>query len=212
MKNGLYGNSIRMPFLPMSPERCQPSLSVFVFWDERDTMGIRNFDMKEQPKGFIQFLKFSLVSCGVTILQLVLVNAFVWIMKDWKQPLPGFLLSVFSESVVGKGNQNFGYVMPFFLSNLAANLYGYLQNKKTTFHSGAPAYNMVIFAGVVSVLILFSTWFQGWMVHYITVHIPGLQSLAPTIAALMAGMIQFAVLFPLEKYVLLKEERGSEND
>ncbi len=156
-------------------------------------------------KSVIQFIKFNLVSASVTVVQLVLVNVLFWLLKDWKAPLPGFLASVFNEAAVGAGNANWGYVLPFFLSNVLANIYGFFANRKVTFHSDAPKRNVIIFLIVISILILVSTWIQGRLVYLITENAPQLTELAPTLAAFAAGTFQFLILFPLEKYVLLKE-------
>ena len=57
-------------------------------------------------------------------------------------------------------------------------------------------------------LILFSTWFQGWLVGVIGRSSWGwLQALARTIASLAAGFVQMVVLFPMEKFVRLKEKK-----
>ena len=54
----------------------------------------------------------------------------------------------------------------------------------------------------------FSTWFQGWLVGFIGRSSWGwLQALARTIAGLAAGFVQMVVLFPMEKFVLLKEKK-----
>lgn len=167
--------------------------------------------MKQEGKKTIwQFIKFSLVSSIVTILQLVLVNLFYYGMRGWTTPLPSFLSGIFNEQTVGAGNATWGYVLPFFLSNAIANIYGWFQNGKTTFHAKARPGAFGIYFAVVMILILFSTWFQGMLVHSIqtsdTAWIRNLSAAAPTIAAMLAGLIQFAVIFPLEKFVLLKED------
>lgn len=164
-------------------------------------------EKKSDRKGWIQFLKFNLVSAGVTLVQLVLVNILLVMMRGWTEPLPPFLASIFSEETVGAGNSNWGYVLPFFLSNAIANILGYFQNRKTTFNSDSPKRNVLIFFAVIMVLICVSTWIQGRIVYLIRSGYPGLAGAAPTIAALIAGAVQFAVVFPLEKYVLLKERR-----
>ena len=170
-------------------------------------------DMEENAekknKGLIQFLKFNLVSAGVTIVQLLLVNVFLYLMRNWNAPLPGILSRIFSEESVGAGNSNWGYVLPFFLSNVIANILGYFQNRKTTFNSDSPKRNVVIFFAVISILICFSTWLQGRTAYLIAEYLPAFAKAAPTLAALLAGLVQFAVVFPLEKYVLLKERKES---
>lgn len=181
-----------------------------------------------------QILKFLIVSGLVTIIQLVLANVLPLIFDGVTTQLPAFLQSIFDPNVifdpstqegveqVGKyvvggviengvvvgGVVTWGYLLPFFLSNLIANIYGFWQNKKTTFKSDAPWYNFAIYIVLMIALILFSTWLQGWLVGIIAkVDWAWLQALARTIASLAAGFVQMVVLFPMEKFVLLKEKK-----
>ncbi|MCD7797401.1 MAG: hypothetical protein LUG95_07370 [Clostridiales bacterium] len=181
-----------------------------------------------------QLVKFLVVSGLVTIIQLVLANVLPLIFDGVTTVLPEFLRGIFDPNVifdastvegveqVGKyvvggsiengvvvdGIVTWGYLLPFFLSNLIANIYGFYQNKKTTFKSDAPWYNFAIYIVLMIALILFSTWFQGWLVGIIAkVDWTWLQALARTIASLAAGFIQMVVLFPMEKFVLLKEKK-----
>lgn len=184
-----------------------------------------------------QIVKFLVVSGLVTIIQLVLANVLPLIFDGVTATLPAFLQGIFAPNtifdattaegleqiakyVVGGTVENgvvvggvvtWGYLLPFFLSNLIANIYGFWQNKKTTFKSDAPWYNFAIYIVLMIALILFSTWFQGWLVGIIAkVDWAWLQSLARTIAGLAAGFIQMVVLFPMEKFVLLKEKKPAE--
>ena len=63
---------------------------------------------------------------------------------------------------------------------------------------------MIGYFAVLTALILFTTWLQG----YITAMLANtsLAGASRTIAAFAAGVVQVAVLFPLEKYVLFKEK------
>lgn len=172
---------------------------------------IEKTDRRAESKGpavktLWQIVKFLLVSGLVALLQIVLVNVLFFTMRGWKAPLPDFLSAVFSERSVGAGNSNWGYVLPFFLSNLIANIYGYFQNRRTTFHSDAPAINVAVYIFVMICLILFSTWLQGVVANAIMQSRSAFWSaLAPTIAMFCAGSLQAVILFPLEKFVLLKE-------
>lgn len=186
-----------------------------------------------------QLLKFLVVSGLVTIIQLVLANVLPLIFDGVTATLPAFLQGIFDPNVifdasttegveqVGKyvvggviengavvgGIVTWGYLLPFFLSNLIANIYGFYQNKKTTFKSDAPWYNFAIYIVLMIALILFSTWFQGWLVGIIAkVDLTWLQPLARTIASLAAGFIQMVVLFPMEKFVLLKEKKPADGE
>ncbi len=162
----------------------------------------------KRRKTLWQFIKFALVSCLVGVIQIILVNVLYYALQNWKAPLPGFLAGIFSAGVVGAGNDNWGYVLPFFASNLLANIYGYIQNKRTTFKSDAPAWCFAAYIALMTALILFSTWMQGVIVHALEGTDAALWGdLAPTIASMAAGTLQMAVLFPMEKFVLLKEKK-----
>ena len=125
----------------------------------------------------------------------------------------GNLGGVIENGVVVGGIVTWGFLLPFFLSNLIANIYGFYQNKKTTFKSDAPWYNFAIYIVLMIALILFSTWLQGWLVGIIA-KIPWawIQPLARTIAGLVAGFVQMVVLFPMEKFVLLEEKKPAEGE
>lgn len=167
-------------------------------------------DLKIESKGsktkvLWQAFKFLIVSLLVTLIQLLLVNLLFFIMKGWKSPLPGFLNIIFTESVMGEGHSNWGYILPFFLSNLIANTVGYFLNKHKTFKSDAPWWHYVIYIVVLFVLIVFTTWVQGLIVNLFI--IINLEGLGPTVGAMAAGTIQMVLLFPIQKYILLKEKK-----
>ena len=120
-----------------------------------------------------------------------------------------------AQKYVIDGVVTWGYVLPFLLSNLIANIYGFYQNKKTTFKSDAPWYNFAVYIVLLLALILFSTWMQGaivgallkveatnWFLNIVTN-----ESVARLIASMAAGFVQMVVLFPMEKFVLLKEKK-----
>ena len=165
-------------------------------------------DSKAEKKGIKtlwQALKFLIVSCLVTIIQLALVNLLYFLMKNWTEPLPQFLGAIFTEQTIGEGHSNWGYILPFFLSNLIANTVGYFLNKLKTFKSDAPIWHYVIYIVILFILILFTTWLQGIVVNGLTR--VGVEGIAPTIAAMAAGTLQMIVLFPIQKYILLREKK-----
>lgn len=99
---------------------------------------------------------------------------------------------------------SWGYVLPFFLSNFLANLYGYFVNMRATFHGSGRRGSLLIYSVVLLLLLLFTTWLQGVITgHLLTTR---LTAWARTIAAAAAGLMQVAVLFPLEKFVLFRKE------
>ena len=156
-------------------------------------------------KSLWEIITFLLVSCLVSIIQLVLVNALYFGLQGWTAPLPDVLAGTFSEQTMGAGHSNWGYVLPFFLSNLIANVYGYFQNRATTFKAkNVPQWCLAVYLVVLFALILFCTWLQGVVVNWVQA-LGVTEALAPTIAMMVSGAVQFAVLFPLEKFVLFKK-------
>ncbi len=159
-----------------------------------------------------QFVKFNLVSFSITVLQLALANLLPLIFDGVTALLPPLLRPVFQPETLFAGPSPYvvdgvvtwGYVLPFFLSNFIANIYGYYMNMKTTFHGRGSRGGLIVYLLVLTALILFSTWLQGWITARLAV--TSLAGLGRTIAAMAAGLVQVAVLFPLEKIVLFKKE------
>ncbi len=175
------------------------------------SLWLDKMDEKAASKGKViktlwQVVKFTIVSLLVTIIQLGLVNLLYFVMKGWIEPLPGFLGLIFTESVMGSGHSTWGYILPFFLSNLIANTVGYFLNKHKTFKSEAPWWHYVIYIALLFILIIFTTWVQGLVTNLLISW--GVEGLGPTIAGMVAGTIQFLLLFPLQKFVLLKEKKN----
>ena len=199
--------------------------------DEKKKFSLGGIDNAAEEKGSFmktlwQLVKFLVVSGLVTIIQLVLANVLplIFDMEVFKVGVWSFLSGIFNPELIfdastAKGTEQmtkyvadgiitWGYLLPFFLSNLIANIYGYIQNKKTTFKSDAPKIMFVIYIVLMIALILFSTWFQGWLVGVIAkAPWEWLNGLARTIAGLAAGFVQMLVLFPMEKFVLLREKK-----
>ena len=159
-----------------------------------------------------QFIKFNLVSFSITILQLALANLLPLIFDSVTTVLPPFLRPIFQPETLFAGSSPYvvdgivtwGYVLPFFLSNFIANIYGYFMNMKTTFRGKGSRGGLVAYLLILTALILFSTWLQGWITARLAV--TSLAGLGRTIAAMAAGLVQVAVLFPLEKFVLFKKK------
>ncbi len=157
-------------------------------------------------KNIWQIAKFGVVSFLVTVIQVGLLYLLVFLMKNWKAPLPDFLKVIFTVETVGEGNDNWGYVLPFFLSNLIANTVGYFLNKSRTFKSDAPFWHYFLYVVILFILILFSTWFQGF-INNAFVKWGINEDFAPFLAMNVAGFIQFLVLYPVQKFVLLREKK-----
>lgn len=169
-----------------------------------------NLDDKFEKKGKLfknlwQLFKFGFVSFIITVIQLGLLYLMYYLMKGWTEPLPGFLAVIFSPETVGEDHANWGYMLPFFLSNFIANTIGYFLNKSRTFKSDAPIWHYLVYIVVLIILIMFSTWFQGVLMNVFIVW--GVEVIGPFIAMNLAGFVQFLVLYPLQKFVLLRERK-----
>jgi len=159
-------------------------------------------------KEIVQILKYLLAGLSVTVFQFVLVNVFPFVFASWKRSLPPFLSLVFSEKTMGAGNSNWGYVMTFFLSNLIANIYGYFLNRKTVFHSDSPLWCFITFVVMMASLILVSTWLQGLIANAVVEGSPSLSAYANTIAAAVCAFGQNLIVYPTEKFILLREKKS----
>lgn len=170
----------------------------------------RKLDQRLGDNTLWQFVKFNLVSLSITLVQLVLANLLPLFFDGLTTKLPGFLRGVFNSETlfaepgpyVRDGVVTWGFVLPFFLSNFLANIYGYFMNMRTTFRGQGSKLGLAAYLVVLTALILFSTWLQGLIVAKLSGS--SWRDLSRTVAALSAGLVQMAVLFPLEKYVLFR--------
>ncbi|MBQ1589081.1 MAG: hypothetical protein II106_00010 [Oscillospiraceae bacterium] len=199
-------------------QRPADSGALSVIGKERDCTGMRitafwkQWDERYQNNSLWQFVKFNLVSTSVSLLQLLLANILPLFFNSVSVPLPGFLRGIFDPAAlfdgpspyVVNGVVTWGYVLPFFLSNFIANVYGYFINMKATFEGEGTRAGLSAYLVTLILLILFSTWLQGWITAKLA--LTAIAPFARTLAAMAAGLIQFAVLFPLEKYVLFKKK------
>ena len=173
---------------------------------------LRKLDTRFGDNTLWQFIKFNLVSFSITLLQLALANLLPLLFDGVRAKLPPVLRPVFRPETLFEGPSPYvvdgvvtwGYVLPFFLSNFIANIYGYFMNMKTTFRGKGSRGSLAAYLLILAALILFSTWLQGWITARLTVS--AFAGLGRTIAAMAAGLVQVAVLFPLEKYVLFRKE------
>ena len=172
---------------------------------------LEKLDEKYGNSSLWQFVKFNLAGYSISFVQLVLANLLPFVFNGFDQKLPVFLRSFFDPSVlfdkqsryVADGVVTWAYVLPFFFSNLIANIYGYFINRKTVFKKKGNKRGIVLYFIVLITLILVSTWIQGRITAFFMKG--SLAFLARTIAASAAGIFQVLVLFPLEKYVIFKE-------
>lgn len=153
-----------------------------------------------------QLIGFLLIGGIGAVIQLATVNILFLLLRDWKAPLPAFMSLVFNERTLGQGNANWGYLVPFFASNLLSNTYSYIHNMKGNFKTDAPGYCFAIYIALLAVLIVFATWASGAIANLVAqTGVSFFVKLAPTIGSILAGAVYTLILFPVEKYILFKE-------
>ena len=171
---------------------------------------IEKLDKRFEGNTIWQFVKFNLTGMLIAGVQLILANVLPFVFDGFTEKLPEALRGVFDAKAlfdspskyVVDGVVTWGYVLPFFLSNLIANIFGYFLNMRSVFKGkgrkwSLPAYCLILFS-----LILFTTWLQGVVVSALMK--TDLKVFARTVAMYAAGFVQLIVLFPLEKYILFK--------
>ena len=170
---------------------------------------------KSGKKNLWQFVKFILVSGLAGIIQLVLANVLPLAFDRVIAAIPAFLQGIFQpdrlfeagsaewDKYVTDGVVTWGYVLPFLLANGLANIYGYFINMKTTFRGKGTRAGFAVYLAILFALILFATWMQGAIVAAMASS--RIAPLSRTLASFGAGVVQTAVLFPLEKLVLFRQ-------
>ena len=159
---------------------------------------LKKLDTRFSDNILWQFIKFNLVSFSITLLQLALANLLPLFFDGVMAKLPPVLRPVFRPETLFEGPSPYvidgvvtwGYVLPFFLSNFIANLYGYFMNMKATFRGKGSRRGLVAYLLILAALILFSTWLQGWITARLSA--TTFAALARTIAAAAAGLVQVA--------------------
>jgi putative flippase GtrA len=154
-----------------------------------------------------QFLKFLIIGAIGSVIQIATVNILFQLLKNWKAPLPAFLASIFNESVMGKGNDNWGYLLPFFASQLLSNTYSYIHNMKGNFKTDAPKYYFAIYLALLVVLIVVATWLSGVIANFLmSTKIDFFAKLGPTIGSFLSSVVYTLILFPVEKFILFRKK------
>ena len=173
---------------------------------------LNSLDEKYAQNSIWQFIKFNLTGFTISFVQLLLANVLPLLFDSYTVKVPGFINSIFGTDHISSidskyvidGVLTWGYLLPFFLSNMLANIYGYFVNMKFTFKGKGSKNSMTIYCIVLIILIIVSTWLQALVCSVINK--TPFNSFSRTIAAMLAGSFLVAVLFPLEKYILFKEK------
>ena len=114
--------------------------------EEKKKFSLGGIDNAAEEKGSFmktlwQLVKFLVVSGLVTIIQLALAALLPLVCDQIHTLLPEFLRGIFTPTMFTTGSKEatkyvidgvvtWGYVLPFLLSNLVANIYGFYQNRQ----------------------------------------------------------------------------------
>ena len=155
---------------------------------------------KEQKRDKKRTLKIISVAFFVAILQLILLSILSYLMKNFDAPLPVFLRTIFSETSMGQVNNVWGFILPFFLSNLIAQGIGCIINYFKIFQSNTHFLISFVFFLLFGIMIIFfNTWLQGVIVKLLSENF-GLRNITGAIIACIAvSFEQFIILYPVEK-------------
>ena len=190
-------------------------------------MGNETKSQKKSPsKGvlvLLQIVSMCLFGLAGGVIQTVLQYLLPLIFNPLQAALPGWLDFLFDvntlfDTTTAAGLRDYdryvvegahgltvtwGYMLPFFLANIAANIFVYIMNKKYTFKSSAPRWHFILYFVIMVATILFTTWLQGvcypWILSW---GVSWLNPLARVICILPAGLVQTVVFFIAQKLLL----------
>lgn len=189
-------------------------------------------EKKELKGGLLtlwQLVKFSIVGMIGGLIQLGLQYLLPLYFDRFTKPLPPSMDFLFNTQTLfdvntAKGAMDYakyiidgrvtwGYVLPFFLANIIANIFCYIENKKRTFKSDAPRWHFTIYFVIMVLTIVFTTWVQGifypWLIHFNTDFI---NRFARLICLIPVGLIQTAVFFVTQKILLPPRDEHKDED
>ncbi len=190
-------------------------------------MGNETKSQKKSPsKGvlvLLQIVSMCLFGLAGGVIQTVLQYLLPLIFNPLQAALPGWLdflydVNTLFDTTTAAGLRDYdryvvegahgltvtwGYMLPFFLANIAANIFVYIMNKKYTFKSSAPRWHFILYFVIMVATILFTTWLQGvcypWILSW---GVTWLNPLARVICILPAGLVQTVVFFVAQKLLL----------
>ena len=166
-----------------------------------------------------QLVKFSIVGLIGGVIQLIFQLILPFIFDGITTTLPNWLDFMYDEATmfdtttaagaadaakyIIDGTVTWGYVLPFFLANIIANIFCYVENKKRTFKSHAPEWHFVVYFVIMVLTIVAMTWLQGALYPILmNSGITFFMKFSRVILLLPCGLIQTIVFFITQKILL----------
>lgn len=179
-------------------------------------MGLKNIDNKAASKGsgietvwqFVKFIVVSLAAFAIQSLLPALIQLFM--SPEFKEQSFSFL-KIFHDSVNDKGEiAGLGVFIAATVSNIIAQIVAFFINKEKTFNSNAkvsktlPIY-LVVIAGLICMSAALTPKFVSIFTKWVDMNV------AAIISGALCGMIQFFILFPIEKILFRQKKETTEN-
>ena len=169
--------------------------------------------MKDTFRSFIEkhseiwkFIKFSFTGISTSLLDLALFSLFLYVIFRSLNQVP-----VTDNPVLSfLGIRYKGYMYAYFLSTTLSYIASYIMNRKLTFKSNSNLLkSTVLFAIMVIVTIMFSTWFGAYLGTLIkeSGRSSVILELLTKLAVMLVPMIW---TYPLQRFVIYKNKPESE--
>ncbi len=162
-----------------------------------------NKSFKEKHETLIQFLKFWLFStlAGITeTVSFFLMNLFL------PERLPAeFHFFVFNYDTTGA-------FVAFFISAILAEIVSFAVNRKATFNANNNVVkSAVMYFSMILVVICLKTWIAGAL-QPVMKNVTDIQILIDWIPKFASMMVAFAIIFPMNKFVIMKHTDEPEKE
>ena len=190
-----------------------------ILTEEKQTAGQKLAGLSGPLLTLWQLVKFMGVGGAGGIIQAILQYVFPVFFDRFTTTLPNWLDFLYREDTlfdtntaagaadaakyIVDGTVTWGYVLPFFLANIIANIFCYIMNKKYTFKSSAPRWHFVLYFIIMVLTIVFVTWMQGAL-YPLIIRAPWewMHSLARLLLLIPCGIVQTIVFFIAQKLLL----------
>lgn len=154
-----------------------------------------------------QIIKFTLASLIAFIVEFAILFALGALLKDMNnQPFDWFIFHYAGDGVNGLGT-----AITFFVSTVCAQIVSFIVNRKKTFGANnSLTFSIVIYIILIVALICAQTYFApqlaGVLANKFSLGVEG----ANSIAKMFFCFVNWVILFPMEKFVIMKKSPEKE--
>ncbi len=167
---------------------------------------------EEKGSGFVtvwQFIKFTFASLIAMISEFAILNIMNHIDAITNLNMQPFDWFVFHYK--GDGVEGLGTMIAFLVSTTVAQIISFVVNRKKTFGSNMNlTFSVVVYFVVIVALICAQTYFAPQISYLLQNSANMGYDLATNIAKMCFSFLNFVVLFPLEKFVIMRKVENKE--